>query len=233
MNATVTSLAVTHLNRVTAMPTDTEAARGDKVLATVRALKNLSADLLSDHAKHLLTASYWRAYRLPNGRQYEWNACEFDYFLAAADIDPRLIELAVREVNDRELLVALARASDQRHPRRRSVEVVVARYPELAGRLAAYRIGGLSVHRIIHDQDAVGRYQAGSGADVAKRERQWWRVSWSGQDDPQTAARAIVARLRSEPGMVAAVKDVLNESTVNQSIADQPADLTLWEGSAP
>lgn len=213
MSAQSTSLAVRRLAAVTAMPDDDAPARGDKVLATVRALKNLSADLVADHARHLLDSGCWRSYRLPNGRVYAWKACEFDYFLAASDIDPRLVESAVREVDDRALLLALARASDQRHPLRRSAEEVVSRYPELAGRLVAHRIGGTSVHRLLGNDAAAERYRHGSGADVARRERQWWRVSWSGHDDTDRAAQAIVTRLRREPGMVDAVRALLTEGS--------------------
>lgn len=46
-------------------------------------------------------------------------------------------------------------------------------------------------------------------ADVARRERQWWRVSWSGHDDTGRAAQAIVTRLRREPGTVDAVRELL------------------------
>lgn len=206
--------AVDRLTLVTGMPDGTAEDRGRKVLAAASAVRNVNADLVSDHIRDLLATGVWRDYVLPNGSRYQWRSQEFDFFLSAAGFDPTLVDHVIRGSGDRALLVAVAEAtSDRQHADRRSLDDVTATYPELAERLRAHPLATPGVRKLINRPAAQDAYVNGSGVEAASSPRSRWEVRWKGATDTDTAASAIVARLLTTPELAEAVRDLLAKAS--------------------
>jgi hypothetical protein len=209
--APTTATAVDRLTTVTAMPNSTAEDRGRKVLAAASAVRNVNADLVSDHVRDLLSTNVWRDYVLPNGSRYQWRSQEFDYFLSAAGFDPKLVDHVIRGSGDRALLVAVAEAtSDRQHADRRSLDDVTAIYPELAERLRARPLANPGVRKLINRPAAQVAYINGSGVEAASSPRSRWEVRWKGASNIDTAAAAIVGKLLTTPDLAEAVRALLH-----------------------
>lgn len=213
-----TSAAIERLIDVTTMPDGTAEDRGLKVLAAASAVRNVNADMVSDHVRVLLATSAWRDYVLPNGNRYQWRSQEFDYFLSAAGLDPVLVDHVVRGSGDRALLVAVAEATSDRHDAdRRSLSEVSSTYPDIANRLCRHPLAGTAVRKLIGKASAQRRFVNGSGADTANNPRQRWEVRWRGPSDTGTVAAIISARLLADPHLAQAVLVRLKESLQRNS----------------
>lgn len=207
---TTSSTAIDRLTSVSAMPNGTAEDRGRKVLAAASAVRNVNADMVSDHIRDILATGVWRDYVLPNGARYQWQSQEFDYFLTAAGLDPTLVDHVIRGSGDRALLVAIAQAtSDRQQADRRSLDEVKETYPELAMRLREHPLANTGVRKLINRPTAQDAYINGTGVEAASSPCSRWEVRWKGEPDVQSTAIAIVTKLRTNPTLEAAVRDLL------------------------
>lgn len=103
------------------MAATSDTGRGQKVLAAAAALRNVRLEMVATLVADLLATDAWRSYTLPTGERYTWQAAEFDLFLSAVELDPHLVEQAVRTSGDRALLLQLTAAADPGGGRRESV----------------------------------------------------------------------------------------------------------------
>lgn len=208
MTVSTQSTAARRLIAVAEMPDSTPEDRGRKVLAAASAVRNVSADMISDHVRDLLSTAVWQDYCLPNGRRYRWRTQEFDYFLSAAGLDPTLVDHIIRGSGDRSLLVALAEAtSDRKSADRRTVEEVADTYPELATRLHEHPMAGAGIRKLIGRASAQARYLAGEGAEAASSSRRGsWRVEWRGERGQEAIAQTIAEKLLANPQLAEAVR---------------------------
>lgn len=205
------STAVGRLTLVSAMPHGTAEERGRKVLAAASAVRNVNADMVSDHIRDILTTDVWRDYELPNGARYQWRSQEFDYFLTASSLDPTLVDHVIRGSGDRALLVAIAQAtSDRLHADRRSLAEVQESYPELAARLRRHPMANAGVRKLINRPAAQDAYINGSGLEAASSPCSRWEVRWKGEADDESAAAAIVKKLLTRPTLASAVRALLS-----------------------
>lgn len=210
MSITTPATAVDRLTHVTAMPASTAEDRGRKVLAAVSAVRNVNADLVSDHVRDLLATGVWRDYVLPSGSRYQWRSQEFDFFLSAAGFDPTLVDHVIRGSGDRALLVAVAQAtSDRQHADRRRLDEVTAAYPELAERLRARPLASPGVRKLINRPAAQNAYINGTGVESASSPCSRWEVRWKGASSTDAAATAIVSKLLTTPDLAEAVRALL------------------------
>lgn len=208
---TTSSTAVGRLTEVSAMPYGSVEERGRKVLAAAAAVRNVNADMVSDHIRDLLTTGVWRDYQLPNGARYQWRSQEFDYFLTAANLDPALVDHVIRGSGDRALLVAIAQAtSDRRQADRRSLTEVQETYPELTARLREHPLANAGVRKLINRPAAQDAYINGSGLEAASSPCRRWEARWKGEADDDSAAGAIVQKLLTRPTLASAVRALLS-----------------------
>lgn len=153
------------------------AVRGLRLQKVALGIRNVKATTIGRMVADLLESEDWREYELPNGQCYEWRASEFDYFLMAIDLDPVIIEQAVRSLGDRELVLDLVSACTGAPDNRRSLAAIRAEHPEIAGRLHDIRVGG-QLRSIAQSPEARKRYVAGSSASSSRDAREWFTVGW-------------------------------------------------------
>jgi len=116
--------------------------RGEVILKTVLGIRNVRIANIASHVHELLSSGVWRDYILPNGKSYSWKESEFDYFLMATDLDPVLIDQAIRSSGDRGLALQFAAACTGSSGNRRRLNEVLKEHPELKGRLKDVTLGG-------------------------------------------------------------------------------------------
>lgn len=187
-----------------------EGSRGDFILRVHSAVINLKSDNLGDLMRLLLDSGAWRSYTYPSGDHYEFRAREFDYFLAQFDVDPRLVADAARHLRDSELRVQLVEASlPEEGEDRRSVEEIVAAYPQLGTWLDKYGLRALGPKDLY--TPATRRQVKNGKAMYADRWRFVAQITGVEASDEQKA-QEIVRRLE-QAGLLDAVVELLKAET--------------------
>lgn len=168
--------------------------RGEVILRTVLGIRNVRISNIASHVRDLLSSGVWRGYTLPNGRSYSWRESEFDYFLMATELDPVLIDQAIRSSGDRKLALEFAAACTGSSGNRRRLNEVLKEHPELKSRLKDVSLGG-QLRRVVTTSESRERFLAGASPSNAGHAREWFSVGWNAGSSLQSKAAHLARRI--------------------------------------
>lgn len=168
--------------------------RGQVILKTVLGIRNVRIASIATHVRELLSSDVWRDYVLPNGVRYSWHECEFDYFLMATDLDPVLIDQAIRASGDRALALQFAAACTGSIGNRRRLNEVLKEHPELKGRIRDVSLGG-QLRRVVTTSESREKFLAGASPSNAGHAREWFSVGWKAGSSLQAKAAHLARRI--------------------------------------
>lgn len=185
--------------------------RGAVILRTVLGIRNVRIANIASHVRDLLSSGVWRDYILPNGKSYSWKESEFDYFLMATDLDPVLIDQAIRSSGDRKLALEFAAACTGSSGNRRRLNEVLAEHPELMGRLKDVTLGG-QLRRVVTTSESRERFLAGASPSNAGHAREWFSVGWNAGSSLQAKAAHLARRIiERDVDLAVAVAEALTQ----------------------
>lgn len=186
----------------------------DDVSKMVSLVRNAKFGEMVTHLEHLIDSGVWRDYTTPVGTHFTFRECEFDYFLAAEQVDATTIRWAYIKAADVDDLIAkqhrLADITGKGAPpaegdRRPWAEVADAYGGDPSGAGARIRSWGDNGLSIVTDArarmaaNAEHRAAAEAGLTVMTRPKEKvWRVRWS---DDRAAAQAVVEKLTEDPDL--------------------------------
>lgn len=179
----------------------------ERVAELISHIRNARYGEMVEHSERLIDSGAWRDYTTPIGTHFQFESCEFDYFLAVQEVDPTLVRHAYASAADPPKLLRLAditgRGQTPNNGDRRPAEEVAKLYVTdpsgAAARIEAWRdvsVVAPTVSRIAGSKTARAAVEAGK-EPVRARPRRQWRAER--HDDPATQAQAIVDRLADDP----------------------------------
>lgn len=184
----------------------------DDVSKMIRLVRNAKFGEMVTHLEDLIDSGVWRDYTTPVGTHFTFGECEFDYFLAAMEVDATTIRWAYIKAEDvDELTVKQHRLADitgkgepPAEGERRPWTEVADRYADdksgAGARIRSWAEKGLSVvprSRARVAANADQRAAAEAGLVIQSKEKVW-RVRWS---DDKAAAQAVVEKLAEDPDL--------------------------------
>ena len=195
----------------------------DDVSKMIRLVRNAKFGEMVTHLEDLIDSGVWRDYTTPVGTHFTFGECEFDYFLAAVEVDATTIRWAYLKAAEVEDLTAkqhrLADITGKGAPppegaRRPWTEVADVYATDKSGAGARIRSWGESGVSLVtagtrtRAANPAHRAAAEAGLTVVARPKEKvWRVRWS---DDKAAAQAVVAKLTEDPDLAREVFNLLN-----------------------
>jgi hypothetical protein len=186
-------------------------AQYQRIAELISRIRNAKFGEMVEHLEQLIDSDDWRDFTTPVGTHFIFRAKEFDYFLAAQEIDPTVVRYAylkadgIEDLTAKQLRLAditgrgLAPSNDDRRPAA-EVARVYATDPSGAGvRIQAWHEAKAAV---VTDpitraaSDPERREALESGRAAQRRPRHSWRVEW---EDGRTTAEMIAAKLLRDP----------------------------------
>lgn len=200
----------------------------EQISKLISRIRNARFGEMVNHLEQLIDSGEWRDFTTPAGTHFRFRDCEFDYFLAAMEIDPTLVRWAYLKADDVEDLakkqIRLADITGRGraiHPaeRRDDAEEVAREYdvdPSGAGaRIREWkRANAVVTERTAKiAADPARRHAVEAGEKVPRTEptQQRWDVRWH---DERPAAEVIAARLLKDPDLAREVYNILERERV-------------------
>jgi hypothetical protein len=194
----------------------------EQIAKLVSSIRNAKFGQMVAYVEQLIDAEDWRDFSTPVGTHFVFHPKEFDYFLAAQDLDPTTIRHAYAHAKDVEEMVAkrirLADvtgrgAAPQNGDRRAPNEAASAYDGDPSG--AGGRIRAWHQAKAIVVTDATSRAarhperrKALLAGDLpSPRPRRKWGVEW---EDERSTAEMIAARLMKDPELAHEVYKILD-----------------------
>ncbi|MEQ4205788.1 hypothetical protein [Actinopolymorpha sp. B9G3] len=203
----------------------------ERVAALISQIRNARFGEMVDRLEELIDSGIWQDFTTPIGTHFKFKPCEFDYFLAAQEIDPTLIRWAYLQAEGVEGLAAkqlrLADITGRGKPpeagARRPLEHVAAELARdssgAAQRIRAWGERNAAVvnqrtSRIARDPERRKDVEAGKNVKRDSPNLKVWQVRWH---DDRSYAEAIVDQLQRDPDLAKEVYKTLDASHVRTS----------------
>ncbi len=201
----------------------------DNVVGLVSKVRNARYGEMVTYLEALIDSADWRDFTTPAGTHFQFQECEFDYFLLAMEVDPTIVRHAYLHATDVDQLAAKQfRLADITGRGRKADEGARRPWKQMADELEGEPSGAAERIRAAQEnasswfvtkrtgmlaRDAARRRKAEQGKSV-RRDRpneKVWRVRWS--DDKSTAG-AIAEKLLAEPQLAEEVYKKLDPSSL-------------------
>lgn len=184
--------------------------RGVHILSLTTAVKNARYEAVCGYVNDIIDCEEWRDYTVPNRTRYQFRAQEFDWFLAANQLDVEMIRHAYAKHGGHSRLMRLAdlTGTGATPESRRSAEEIAAAYP---GEAWANQVPTSPITkqlgRIAADPKRRARYETnGTTQDAVLG---ILRVHARGRT-VEELVDSLIARLSEDPELEAAVYRKLN-----------------------
>jgi hypothetical protein len=185
----------------------------EQVAGLVNQIRNARFGEMVKHNEVLITSSLWRDFTTPSGTHFQFHRCEFDYFLAAQEVDALTLRYAYLHAGAATQLLALADITGKGTPPvngdRRARKVVADLYANdpggAGGRIrAAEPVVTERTAKLAANVSLRKAYAAGKPVPPRARPNgQQWTVRWS---DPElSVADAIAVKLLEDRTLASAV----------------------------
>lgn len=173
-----------------------------RVARLAELIRNARYGEMVRYCEELIDSGDWRDFTTPTGTRFEFRSHEFDYFLAAVELDTTFIRHAyvhaqdIRNLEEKRLRLAdiTGRGRDTAAEERRAVVDVAKEYRKAPGGAGARieKWHGDPVKAVV--SRAVSRSARRKAAGVTEQppREQSWRVRWS---DDKSAADVIAEKL--------------------------------------
>ena len=201
--------------------------RYEQIAGLVSHIRNARYGEMVKYSEELIDSGAWRDFTTPIGTHFQFEACEFDYFLAAQEIDATTLRHAYVHAAEPTKLMRLAditgkgSKTDDRRPR----EDVAKEYDsDPAG--AGMRIREWAGETVVTERTARlaansrlrKDYIAGKIKRARPQETQW-KVTWSDAD--KSTAQAIADKLLVDPDLAHEVYKLLHAGSMRATRAEQ------------
>jgi hypothetical protein len=208
-------------------------AQYQRIAELISRIRNAKFGEMVEHLEQLIDSGDWRDFTTPVGTHFLFRAKEFDYFLAAQEIDPTVVRYAYLKAEGiADLLAKQLRLADitgraqrrgeppDRNDRRPAEEVARAYAADPSGagaRIQAWREAKATIvteptSRAARDPER--REAVESGRIRNRSHRHSWRVEW---EDETATAEKIVAKLLRDPELAWEVEKRLTAARVRTS----------------
>jgi len=200
----------------------------DNVVGLVSKVRNARYGEMVTYLETLIDSGDWRDFTTPSGTHFQFQDCEFDYFLLAMEVDPTIVRHAYLYADDVDGLVAKqlrladitgrGKAADgARRPRKQVADELRGEPSGAAARIRAVQDNAgrwfVTKRTGMLARDTARRRKAEQGKPV-RRDRpneKVWRVRWS---DEKSTAEAITEKLLTQPQLAAEVLQKLDSWAV-------------------
>jgi hypothetical protein len=194
----------------------------EEVASIVSRIRNARFADMVNQLEQLIDSEIWREFTTPIGTHFTFQPYEFDYFLAAQEIDPTTVKYAYLKAEGVEQLAAkqtrLADITGHGRPpangdRRPRADVARIYGSDPSGAGARIRAYGRPVvtertSQVAADPERRKEYEStGKGRERAKSK--YWRVRWS---DDTPAAKVIAEALLRDPELAHDIYKILSSS---------------------
>jgi hypothetical protein len=185
----------------------------ERVAALISQVRNARFGEMVSYLEELINTGIWQDFTTPEGTHFEFRAGEFDYFLAAMEIDPDVVKRAYIHAKDVDGLadkrLRLADITGRGATRERRERKAVA---EIYGeRVLRYEpVVTDNVARIA--RNPVRRQAFKAGHAPPRQVRSYWTAEWTGDDSP---VKAIAAKLLTDPDLAHEVWKILRNELYN------------------
>jgi hypothetical protein len=185
----------------------------ERVATLISQVRNARFGEMVSYLEELINTGIWQDFTTPEGTHFEFRDGEFDYFLAAMEIDPEVVKRAYIYAKDVDGLAdkqtRLADITGRGMPRERRERKAVA---EIYGeRVLRYEpVVTRRVASVAADPERRREYES-TGKGRALPGEKMWRVRWS---DQRSEAEVIAARLLQDPELAHEVYKILDAERV-------------------
>ena len=200
-----------------------------QIAELVSRIRNARFGEMVKHLEELIETGVWQDFTTPVGTHFAFRACEFDYFLAAQEIDATVVRWAYLKAEGIDGLAAkqfrladiTGRGRQPKNGDRRDPEEVARIYdpdPSGAGkRIRQWTQDHTAIvtpmtARIATDEERRAALEAGHASTRTPPGRKRWQVEWS---DDRSAPEAIVTKLLADPELAHAVYKKLHSRVIN------------------
>jgi hypothetical protein len=200
--------------------------RYEQVAGIVSHIRNARFGEMVKYTESLIKSNAWRDFTTPAGTHFQFRRCEFDYFLAAQELDATTLRYAyLKAPATAAQMLRLAditgkgqHTESDRRPRE-EVAALYARAPGGAGRRILK--WGKDRETVVTDRTARiaannnrrKRYALGATPKKLKSTQRHWQVNWR---DARTTAQAIFDKLMKDPTLAREVCKKLNTTRIAQ-----------------
>lgn len=191
----------------------------EQISKLVSNIRNARFGQMVGYLETLIDSGIWQDFTTPVGTRFVFRPCEFDYFLAAQEIDPTVVRYAYLKAQDVDDLASkrfrladiTGRGEPPRNGDRRPRDDVAATYdtdPSGAGqRIRAFGpVVTKATGRAAADPQLRQALETGQRTTVDRQLQ--WKVTWSRE---RTVAEAIVDKLQRDPKLANQVRKLLTE----------------------
>lgn len=194
----------------------------ERVADLVSQIRNARYGEIVSINEKLIDSGEWMEFSTPAGTKFEFRPCEYDFFLAAQDIDPTLVRHAYVNKAEPKQLMRLAditgRGRQPKNGDRREREDVAqqysddpsgagARIKEWNGEANAIVTGRTA--KLARDANRRRAFEAGEKVGRTEPDRKRWHVEWH---DERSVAEAVVSKLRKD-GLADEVMNALRRAS--------------------
>lgn len=163
--------------------------------------------------EELIDTGIWRDFTTPEGTHFEFREGEFDYFLAAMEIDPEVVKRAyihakdVGELTEKRLRLADITGRGSKDVNRREPKEIAEAYGD-----RVLRYPPVVTENVMRAARNPGRRDAVRlGAPPERVVRNYWTAEWTGDASP---VKAIAAKLLDDPELAHEVYKILDAERV-------------------
>lgn len=186
-------------------------AQYQRIAELISRIRNAKFGEMVEHLEQLIESDIWRDFTTPVGTRFVFLAKEFDYFLAAQEIDPTVVRYAylkaegIKDLVAKQLRLADITGRGPKPPsdeRRDAAEVARFYAADPSGAGARIRIWHEANSAVVSDSTSRAakspeqREALESGRVTQRRPRHSWRVEW---EDERDVAEMIAAKLLRDP----------------------------------
>ena len=206
-------------------------AQYQRIAELISRIRNAKFGEMVEHLEQLIESGIWRDFKTPVGTHFVFRAKEFDYFLAAQEIDPTVVRYAylkaegIEDLSAKQLRLADITGRGKKAPsdERRSAAEVARLYgadPSGAGaRIRAWHETNSAVvsdpiRRAAAARNPEQREALESGQATQRRPRHSWRVEW---ENDRATAEMIATKLLRDPALAREVYKRLHSWSVGNA----------------
>ena len=207
----------------------------DHIAGLVSKVRNARYGEMVNYLETLIDSGDWRDFTTPAGTHFQFQECEFDYFLLSMEVDPTIVRHAYLYATDVEGLVAkqfrladiTGRGKKPKEGARRPWRDVAKEYEsDPSGAAARIRAGQSESSRFVNEStgqmaaDPKRRRDAEAGKPVKRNnpKEKVFQVKWK-TDRP--AAEVITEKLLKDPDLAEAVYKNLHSSSVGNTAKEK------------